>query len=224
MRGALICLMSAACFGTLGIFGKLAGDAGANIPSLLLVRFGLAALAFWVVLRVTGGLGGLRRLRRRVVLTGLALGAAGYSLQSTLFFAAIDRLDVSLVSLLLYTYPAFVTLAALALGRATPSLPIGVALVVASAGLALVLLAAGTGAFDLTGALLALAASLTYTTYILISDRIIGDVDPFALAALVLTGATASFAVVGVGSGSLDLSLPGEAWLWLALIALVSTV
>jgi drug/metabolite transporter (DMT)-like permease len=88
----------------------------------------------------------------------------------------------------------------------------------------LVLLAAGTGAFDIGGALLALAASVTYTTYILISDRIIGAIDPFALAALVLTGATASFAVTGLATGSLDLRLPGEAWLWLILIALVSTV
>jgi drug/metabolite transporter (DMT)-like permease len=224
MRGAVLCLLSAACFGTLGVFGKLATDAGANIPSLLLARFGLAAVAFWLVLRATGGWAGLRRLPRRVVLIGLGLGAAGYSLQSTLFFAAIDRLDVSLVSLLLYTYPAFVTVAALALGRAEPSLRIGAALVVASAGLALVLLAAGTGAFDLAGALLALAASVTYTTYILISDRIIGAVDPFALATLVLTGATASFATVGIATGSLDLALPADAWLWLALIALVSTV
>ena len=224
MRGAFLCLTSAACFGTLGVFGKLASDAGANIPSTLLMRFGLAAGAFWLMLRVTGGLPGLRALPRRVVLIGLGLGAAGYSLQSTFYFAAIDRVDVSLVSLLLYTYPAFVTVAALSLGRATPSLRIGVALVVASAGLALVLLAAGTGAFDLVGALFALAASVTYTTYILISDRIIGDVDPFALATLVLTGATASFTVVGLGTGSLDLSLPAEAWLWLGLIALVSTV
>jgi drug/metabolite transporter (DMT)-like permease len=224
MRGAFLCLGSAACFGTLGVFGKLAGGAGANISSLLLVRFGLAAAAFWLVLRVTGGWAGLRRLPRRVVLIGLGLGAAGYSLQSTLFFAAIDRLDVSLVSLLLYTYPAFVTVAALALGRATPSLRIGVALVVASAGLALVLLAAGTGAFDLAGALLALAASVTYTTYILISDRIIGAVDPFALSTLVLTGATASFAAAGLVTGSLDFALPADAWLWLVLIALVSTV
>jgi drug/metabolite transporter (DMT)-like permease len=224
MRGALLCLMSASCFATLGVFGKLAGDAGANISSLLLVRFGLAALAFWLVLRVTGGWAGLRRLPRRVVFIGLGLGAAGYSLQSTLFFAAIDRLDVSLVSLLLYTYPAFVTVAALALGRAEPSLRIVAALVVASAGLALVLLAAGTGAFDLVGALLALAASVTYTTYILISDRIIGAIDPFALAALVLTGAAASFTVTGLATGSLDLALGADAWLWLLLIAFVSTV
>ena len=131
---------------------------------------------------------------------------------------------MSLVALLLYTYPAFVTIAALALGRLAPSPRIGAALALASAGLVLVLVAAGTGAFDVTGALMAIGASLTYTTYILVSDGIVGDVDPFALALLVLTGATVSFSVVGLTTGSIDFALPAEAWLWLVLIALVSTV
>ena len=224
MRGAVLCLASAAAFGTLGIFGKLASEAGASVASTLLVRFGVAALLFWVVLGCTGGWSRFRGLPRHVVLTGLGLGAIGYSLQSGLFFAAIGRLDVSLVALVLYTYPAFVTVAALLLGRTAGSLRTTVALVVASVGLVLVLLAAGAGTFDLGGALLALAASVTYTTYILISDRIIGAIDPFALAALVLTGATASFTVTGLVTGSLDLALSGEAWLWLLLIAVVSTV
>lgn len=224
MRGALLCLLSAAAFGTLGIFGKLASEAGANTATTLLVRFALAGLVFAVLLRVTGRWSGLRRLPRRVVLTGLGLGAFGYSLQSALFFAAIERLDVSMVALLLYTYPAFVTLAAIGLGRVAPSLRTGVALTVASAGLVLVLLAGGSGGFEGIGALLALGASLTYTTYILVSDGVIADVDPFALALLVLTGASASFTVGGLATGSLDLALAGEAWLWLVLIALVSTV
>jgi len=224
MRGAGLCLLSAAAFGTLGIFGRLASDAGANTATTLLVRFGLAALVFAAVLLWTGGWRALRGLSRRVVLTGLALGAAGYSLQSGLYFAAIGRLDVSLVALLLYTYPAFVTIAALALGRLAPSPRIGAALALASAGLVLVLVAAGTGAFDVTGALMAIGASLTYTTYILVSDGIVGDVDPFALALLVLTGATVSFSVAGLATGSIDFALPAEAWLWLVLIALVSTV
>ena len=224
MRGAGLCLLSAAAFGTLGIFGRLASDAGANTATTLLVRFGLAALVFAAVLLRTGRWRALRGLSRRVVLTGLALGAAGYSLQSGLYFAAIGRLDVSLVALLLYTYPAFVTIAALALGRLAPSPRIAAALTLASAGLVLVLVAAGTGAFDVTGALMAIGASLTYTTYILVSDGIVGDVDAFALALLVLTGATVSFSVAGLATGSIDFALPAEAWLWLVLIALVSTV
>ena len=224
MRGALLCLLSAATFATLGIFGRLASDAGASIASSLLVRFAVAALVFALVLRLTGGWSRLRALPRRIVLIALALGAFGYSLQSGFYFAAIERVEVSLVALVLYTYPAFVTVGALLLGRAAASLRTIAALAVASVGLVLVLLTAGTGAFDLAGALLALAASVTYTTYILISDRIVGAIDPFVLSALVLTGATASFALTGVATGSVDLALSGEAWLWLVLMALVSTV
>jgi drug/metabolite transporter (DMT)-like permease len=224
MTGAFLCLLSAAAFATLGIFGKLAADAGANTATTLLVRFALAGLMFALLLGVTGRWAGMRRLPRRVVLTGLGLGAFGYSLQSGLFFAAIDRLDVSMVVLILYTYPAFVTVAAIALGRTQASLRAGVALTVASAGLVLVLLAGGSGGFELVGALLALGASLTYTTYILVSDTVIGDVDPFAFALLVLLGATATFTVVGLGTGSVELALSGDAWLWLVLIALISTV
>jgi drug/metabolite transporter (DMT)-like permease len=224
MRGALLCLLSAAAFGTLGIFGKLASEAGASVTSTLLVRFALAAAVFAVLVLVTGGWAGLRRLPRRVVVTGLALGAVGYSLQSGLFFLAIGRLDVALVSLLLYTYPAFVTVAALVLGRTQPTARTWLALGVASVGLVLVLLAAGAASFDVLGAGLALAASLTYTTYILVSDGIIGEVEPFTLSALVLTGGTVSFTLTGAATGTLDLALSGEAWLWLVLIALVSTV
>src|ERR1700742_4896991 len=186
MRGALLCLLSASCFATLGVFGTLADEAGASLTSTLLMRFALAALVFAAILRATGRHRSLRGLPRRVVVTALLLGMAGYSLQSALYFAAIEHLDVSLVSLLLYTYPAFVTLAAIALGRATASLRTAAALTVASAGLVLVLLAAGTGAFDLAGALLAIGASVAYTGYILISDGVVGDLDPFVLAGLVL--------------------------------------
>jgi drug/metabolite transporter (DMT)-like permease len=224
VRGALLCLVSAAAFGTLGIFGTLAADAGATVASTLLVRFALAAAVFAVALRLGGGWARLRRLPRRVVLTGLGLGAFAYSLQSGLYFAAIERLDVSMVALLLYTYPAFVTIAAIVLGRASSSPRTVAALVLASCGLVLVLLAAGTGAFDLVGALLALGASLTYTTHIMVSEGVVGEVDPSALALLVLAGATVSFAVGGMATGSIDLALPAEAWLWLVLIALVSTV
>ena len=102
-----------------------------------------------LVLRRTGGWAGAARgCRGGSCSPGSGSARSATASSPALYFAAIERLDVSLVALLLYTYPAFVTVAALALGRATPSLRTAVALVVASAGLVLVLLAAGTGAFD----------------------------------------------------------------------------
>ncbi len=220
--GAALCVLSAAGFGTLGVFGRLASDAGASTTTTLAVRFALAALA----LAALAAARGVRpaALPPRAARRALALGGVGYSLQAGLFFAALARLDASLTAIVLYTYPAFVTLAALALGRASPDARTVGALVAASAGLALVLLGPGTGAFDLAGAALALGASVTYTTYILVSDGMTRSVPPLALAALVCAGAAATCTGAGLVSGTLDLGLGAEAWLWLVLIALVSTV
>ena len=53
--GTLICLASAAAFGAMAVFGKLAYDEGATVGTLLAVRFALAAALFWaLVLAATG--------------------------------------------------------------------------------------------------------------------------------------------------------------------------
>ena len=117
--GPLLCLLSAACFGAMAIFGKLAYDAGIGVGDLLLLRFALAAA---ILVAVAAARGALRGLPRRAVLAGLAMGAIGYAAQSGLFFGALERMDASLLALILYVYPATVLLAAVALGRerATP--------------------------------------------------------------------------------------------------------
>jgi drug/metabolite transporter (DMT)-like permease len=219
--GATLCLGSAAAFGAAAVFGKLAFDAGAGVVMLLFVRFGLAALVFWLALALRGG---LQRTGRRTLLAALGLGAVGYTTQSGLFFAALTRMDASLLSLVLYTYPAFVTVAAIALGRETASRRRIGALLVASSGVVLVMVGAGGGGFDLLGAAMGVGAALTYTGYILISDRVSGDLEPLSLSALVTTGAAVTIGLAGAMTGSLDTGFEPAGWLWLALIALVSTV
>ena len=80
--GALFCLASAAAFGAMGVFGKLAYDEGATVGTLLAVRFVLAAALLWLAVLATGRLGALRALPRRDVALALALGAVGYSAQA----------------------------------------------------------------------------------------------------------------------------------------------
>ena len=53
--GAIACLASAAAFGAMGVFGKLAYDEGATVGTLLATRFVLAAALFWVLLACAGG-------------------------------------------------------------------------------------------------------------------------------------------------------------------------
>src|SRR3954463_16209531 len=108
--GVVLCLVSAAGFGAMAIFGKLAYDAGVGTLTLLLVRFVGGTAIFALLARPRG-------IERRAVAIGLGLGAIGYATQAGLFFGALETLDASLLALLLYTYPAWVTVAAFALGR-----------------------------------------------------------------------------------------------------------
>ena len=109
--GPLLCLLSAAAFGAMAIFGKYAYDAGVGVGDLLLVRFAMAAA---VLLPLAAATGALRGLARRAVLAALAMGAVGYATQAGLFFLALERMDASLLALVLYTYPAFVLVGAVA--------------------------------------------------------------------------------------------------------------
>jgi drug/metabolite transporter (DMT)-like permease len=162
--GPLLCLVSAAAFGAMTIFGKLAYDAGVGVGDLLLVRFALAAA---VLAALAGATGALRGLGRRAIVAGLLLGGVGYATQAGLYFLALERMDASLLSLLLYTYPALVTVAAIVIGREAATGARLAAVAVASAGTALVLAGAGTGALDPLATVLGLGAAVAYTTYIL---------------------------------------------------------
>ena len=75
------------------------------------------------------------------------------------------------------------------------------ALVVATAGTALVLAGAASGTLDPLGTAMGFGAALAYTAYILVGDRVVAGVPPVALAALVCTGATGTFAVAALGHG-----------------------
>ena len=224
--GTLLCIGSAAAFGAMAVLGKLAYDNGATVGTLLAVRFALAAMMFWgLVFAAPGAATQIRGLVRRDVAIALGLGALGYAAQAACFFAALERIDASLLSLMLYTFPAMVAVAAIVLGRERADRTRFAALALASVGLVLVLASARPGALDPLGAGLAIGAAVVYTTYILVSQGIAGRLGPTLLSALVCSGAAVTLTA---GSGLLGDLRPAEVtlagWGWLAGIAVVSTV
>ena len=224
-EGALLCIASAAAFGAMAIFGKFAYDEGASVGTLLALRFTMAAGLFWLLLFARRAARELRALRPRDLRLGLALGACGYSLQAGCYFAALDRIDASLLALLLYTFPAIVAATAVAIGRERFDARHVAAVVLATGGLALVVAGAGAGSLDPLGTVLGLGAAIVYSTYILVSDGIARRVRPQVLATLVCTGAAVTLVV---GSALLGELRPGDltaaGWGWLGCLAVVSTV
>ena len=223
--GLFLCLASAACFGAMGIFGKLAYAHGATIETLLVMRFAVASIVLWAVLAATGRLSRLRSLSRSDLVLALGLGAVGYSAQAGAYFAALQRISPGLLGLLLYTFPAMVTIAAIRLGREHASRGTAGALTLTSCGLVLVLLGAGAGALDPVGAVLGLTAAVVYATYILTSQGIASRIGPLVLSTLVCSGATVTLTTGSLVEGDLHpCALTVAGFGWLLAIALVSTV
>lgn len=217
-RGTLLIILSAVSFGLMPVFARFAYQNGVNVESLLFVRFSLASLAIGTLLATARN---PSMPSRRQLLTLLGLGGIGYFLQSALYFTALLHVPVSVVSLALYTYPAFVTAFSLILGWEKPSTRLTVALLSALVGLMLL----ANPLFDVAaiGFLMALGAAVTYTGYILVSTRALKDVSGEMASFIVMAAASLSFGTFGLLTGELNLAWTTEAWLWALMISLVST-
>jgi drug/metabolite transporter (DMT)-like permease len=223
--GVLLCFASAAAFGANAIFAKLAYEQGATVSTVLATRFLFAAALLWVFAAASGRLGRLRAVPRRDAGTALALGALGYSVQSTCYFAALRHLDASLVALLLYTFPTIVTVAAIVLGRERAHRRTFVALALASVGLVLILGGARGGPLDPLWVGIALGAAVVYSTYILTAEGVADRLGPLVLSTLVCTGAATSLTLGGLLRGDLHPGIvSASGYGWMAAIVVISTV
>ncbi len=217
--GILLVVVSAIGFGTLGILGKLAAEAGLSIPTVLFFRFLLASALVWAGLAVRGR---LRRFSGRDLFVSLGLGAFGYALMSGLYFWGLSFMSAGLVGILLYTYPVFVVvLSALVLDervtRQTAS-----ALVLALTGVALITGGDPAGA-DPRGIIVVLGAAVVYASYITLSRVALDTVPADQLTAHVLPAAACAYFVFGSAAGTL--SVPGtiSAWSIVVTIAVLAT-
>jgi drug/metabolite transporter (DMT)-like permease len=210
-------VLSGAAFGALAIFAKIAYDHGADPISVLFVRFLIAGACMVGIMRV-------RRQqlpRGRLLLALVLLGGVGYVVESLAYFVALTMASAALVALLLYVYPAIVTvLAALLLRQRMTPLKI-TAVVVALAGTALTIGRAGGG--EPLGIVLGLLSAVAYALYILCSSQVAPRAGALPSATVVMLSAAVVFGVIVVVRGASFPTAPAG-WAAIVALALVSTV
>jgi drug/metabolite transporter (DMT)-like permease len=173
-RAALAAVVvSAACFGTLAVLTPLAYKSAPTPVSplaLLTWRFVIAAALLAVVALIRDG----RSLAVPVADLGryALLALTGYGAASVCFFYALKFADASVVAVLLYAYPALVTIAGwLFLGERASWRQAG-AVAVTFLGCALVVgLGSGSSYASWQGIALGLGAAVGYTLFNLLSAR-----------------------------------------------------
>lgn len=215
--GILLVAISAASFGIMPIFAKMAYAAGASTYTLLFLRF-LVGAVFMLTLML------VRRLplpSKKETAAFLLLGGIGYTSQSFCYFTALNYTTAGTASLILYTYPALVTVASALFFKEKLTGRKLLALVLALIG-AFIIIGRDFQA-DLTGILLSVGAALFYTAYILVSSRIVKEGMGIQSSAYIMAGAAFAFGIMNIFTG---FKPPAQAAGYIAviLLALISTV
>jgi drug/metabolite transporter (DMT)-like permease len=204
-------VLSAAGFGAMAIFAKLAYRDGVSLSTMLFLRFAMAGL----LMAAWGVASRMHWPRGRDLALLVAMGAVGYVGQAYSYFSALQYASAGLVALLLYLYPAIVTLlSALVFGRAIGA---GRALAVAVALVGTGLAVGGDLASEPVGIMLGIAAAVIYSIYILVGDGVMTRVGPVPAATVVMLAAACVYAVAASTAG---LALPQSSTGWLAIVAI----
>ncbi|MFI6520851.1 DMT family transporter [Spirillospora sp. NPDC050679] len=222
-RGYVFVALSAAGFGLMPVLAVYAYRDGLTVPTLLFLRFAIAALIFVpFALRHAARRGTPGRAVRHLPRL-LLLGGVLYTAQSALYFSSVQHITPALAAVLLYLYPALVAVAASVLARRRPSLGVVVSVAVSFAG---VVLAMGDieWRLSLIGIAEAVGAAGVYCVYILYSDRVGASVPAVDMTAFVALSAAGSFLVWGAATGELRFGFAATGWIPVAAVALASTV
>jgi len=215
---------SAACFATLSILQRWAFAGHAEPMTLLAIRFA-AASAFMAAMQAFRDPGSLR-VTRRDVLAFAAMSLTGYGAASLCYAFAVGMVGPSLTTVLLYTYPALVSIIGWLFLREGFPLRRLLAVLATFAGCAL---AAGAlspvKGLSLLGVLLGLGAGLGYAVFNVISYRTMRRTPRMTVMAYVFGMSAIQMALAAAFKGTWP-SVAGwdlSAWGSLALMVLVPT-
>ncbi|MBU1002399.1 MAG: DMT family transporter [Proteobacteria bacterium] len=194
LKGLVCAVISACCYGTLPILGKLGYALGMETFEMLSYRFGLGAviLAIWIGLTDPRSL----RIAPRSLLKAVALGTCIYPLQSTCFMSAIKYIPASTTTLILYFYPICVTVLSVLLFKMRVGRQVVLSLVMVTAGCALVFYDAFSQGVNSLGLAFAVGAMLIFSVYLIASQLILKNEPPLTVGLYVIISAAVVFTLL----------------------------
>ena len=209
--GILLIAISAASFGTLGIFGQYVYGDGMDIFTALFIRFGVSAVFMITVLI-------LRKEHfpsGRILAQLIGMGAIGYVGQSFLYLSSIKYASVGLIALLLYLYPMFVFILSVIFLREKVTVVKITALVLSIVGAGLTVDPEGG---QLLGVVMIIAAALVYSVYIVVGANVMKHVTAFQSSAVVFMSAGAVYGMLTFANG---VHLPQSSTGWFAMLGMI---
>jgi len=229
--GMLLALFGTLLFSLKSIFIKFAYAQGLDANTVLVLRMAIA-VPFYII--ILGYLFSKRKnndavpdLSNKILLQVLGLGFLGYYLASLLDLMGLEYISAQLERLTLFTYPFMVAVIGYFLFKQPLTKRLIASLIFSYLGLWVVM---GqelhiTGNNVLLGTALVMGSALSFSFYVLLSKSMIKKLGSLLFTALAMTAS--SLLVFAYGVIQIDfttLMITPEAWGWLFLLGIFSTV
>lgn len=223
MSGAtLLVVFSAACFGSIPIAVTIAQRAGLPLLATLAWRFGIGVAALALVAHRA-----LPALARREALAPLLVLGGMQALMNFVSLASLAHIPAATLSFLFYTYPGWIAVIAAVRGTERLTAVRAGALLLALAGIGIMVGLPGGFVAHPTGVALALASALIYAVYVPIVGGYGARLGTEAAALHASVGALVAFVLLGLlfpgATGGLVLPTGMPAWLAVLSLGVLST-
>jgi drug/metabolite transporter (DMT)-like permease len=212
-------LLSSVSFGAISVLTLLTSKAGVTLVDAMAWRYLLAI----IVVAAFGSLRGIRATSRSSIIKLVVLGGGGQALLTFTSLSALEFISVATLAFLFYTYPAWVALLSAITGAEKLTRWRVAALILALAGVTVMVGAPGTGTLKGKGVALALGASFLYAAYLPVLRKIQHDVPPRTATFFLVIGAAIFFVIAAFLKGGLTFPARADARWEIAILAVVST-
>lgn len=225
--GFFLAIFGTALFSIKSIFIKLAYAEGLDTDSVLMLRMAIALPVYLLMMVWLLGVNKSVPLLSGKLLKITFLGFIGYYLSSWLDLKGLEMISAQLERLTLFTYPIMVALLGALFFKTPLTRKIILALVITYGGLLVTFYQEleFSGTNTSLGTLLVFLAALSFSFYVLFGKKLIHQVGSLWFTSLAMAISSAFVLVHYLLLNDIsNLDVSAMAWLWLFLLAIVSTV
>jgi drug/metabolite transporter (DMT)-like permease len=221
--GILLMFLAACSYGASAILIKLAYEAGLHPASLLTLQNVCAIACMWPMLLLTKG---RPRIKPSQWFALILQGLGGNFAISVCYFWAAQRIDVSLLSLILFTYPVLVLLYQMVVERRRAFAWEWISLALAITGVALAVdpIHGGADKIDRLGLLLSIGAAAAYAFMNIHGQRLSHAFSSQVITTVTSSVSTLSMMTVMPSRYWFTVDFSSRQWLFIVSLALFSTV
>jgi drug/metabolite transporter (DMT)-like permease len=219
-RATLLVLISACCFGSIGVLSTLAINGGARLIDVLFWRYAIAGVLLVVV---SGGISSVAVPRRRAVELAILAGGGQAAVAFTTL-SALKYIPVASLVFLFYTYPTWVAVFSALRGAERLTAPRVFALAISLAGIGLMVGLPGSGTMHPAGVAFALGGAVLYALYIPMINRFGSGLAPAVTSAYAAGGAALVFLAAALTQGVPRVAFTPLGWAAILALAVVCTV